>query len=136
MNQDNAKPVIPRFSRTHRSVWGSTVSKAALIYKSTRKLRLPSALLNNKTLKTLHNAVSTEWNRLSADWNWAEQSKLFNIFRNSSRQAYSTTLDKNDVMYKSRYEFKISGSLPFLALASQKHFFQILDLKVQLIRLQ
>ena len=62
LNQDNTSSVIPRFSRSHRSVWWSTVSKAALIFKNTIMLHLPSILIHNKSLSTLQEEISTEWN--------------------------------------------------------------------------
>ena len=140
LNQENAKPVIPSFSNSHRSVWWSTASKAALRSRSTRTLHLPSTLLHIKSLYTLHYTVWTEWNCLYADWNWGKKSKSFKCFSNCCKQAYSVTLDKNEVLYKGRYEFKTSGALYFFSIglikAKFSHSGKVPDLKEQLTRLQ
>ena len=86
-------------------------------------LHSPSDLLHIKSLSTRNSAVLTKWNCLNADWNWCKQSKVFKCFSNCCEQAYSITLDKNDVLYKSRYELKLSVSLSYFSIDLTKAIF-------------
>ena len=140
LNKDNAKTIIPRFYRSHRSVWWTTVSKETLKSKSAWMLHLPSALIHIKSLLTLHNSVSKEWNGLYSHSSTGKPSELFKCFSKCCRQAYSITMYKNNVLYKFRYEFKISRSLSFFSIGHTQEIFshsgKVPNLKEQSTRSQ
>ena len=105
---------------------------------STIMQKYQKAILHFESFFAQHNAVSSEWNCLSADWNQGKSSKLFKCISNCCKQVYSITLDKNDVYDKGRSEYKISGSLSFYSIGLKKAIFShsgnVPDLKVRMTR--